>query len=112
MKKIIPITDLQRQAGQIVSGFEESAEPVIITHRGRAAAVLIPVAQYEQIEEDLARLDELELREMLTQAEARIAAGQTMPHKKVKERMAWRMKDASSKSLLEKNGPVKTGPKD
>ena len=65
MKKIIPITDLQRQAGQIVSDFDEAAEPVIITQRGRAAAVLMPVARYQQMEEDLARLDELELRDML-----------------------------------------------
>ncbi len=88
MKKIIPITDLQRQAGQIVSGFDETDEPVIITQRGRAAAVLVPVARYEQMEEDLARLDELELREMLAVAEAQIAAGRTVSHRKVKERMA------------------------
>lgn len=98
MKKIIPITDLQRQAGQIVSGFDESAEPVIITQRGRAAAVLIPVARYEQIEEDLARLDELELREMLVEAEKLIAAGQTVSHRKVKERMARRMSASSKES--------------
>ncbi|MGH9837523.1 MAG: type II toxin-antitoxin system Phd/YefM family antitoxin [Blastocatellia bacterium] len=97
MKKIIPITDLQRQAGQIVSGFDKSAEPIIITQRGRAAAVIISVARYEEIEEDLARLDELELREMLILAEAQIAAGQTISHKKVKERMAQRMKAASSR---------------
>ena len=95
MKKIIPITDLQRQAGQIVSNFDESAEPVIITQRGRAAAVLMPVALYQQMEEDLARLDELELQEMLAVAEAQIAAGQTVSHGKVKERVAQRMKDAS-----------------
>jgi len=95
MKKIIPITDLQRQAGQIVSGFDETAEPVIITQRGRAAAVLVPVARYEQMEEDLARLDELELREMLTVAEAQIAAGQTISHQKVKDRIAQRMQEAS-----------------
>jgi len=98
MRKIIPITDLQRQAGQIVSGFDESAEPIIITQRGRAAAVIISVARFEEIEEDLARLDELELREMLTQAEAQIAAGQTVSHEKVKERMAQRMKADSPRN--------------
>ncbi len=98
MKKIIPITDLQRQAGQIVSGLNETAEPVIITQRGRAAAVLLPVARYEQIEEDLARLDELELREMLSEAEKQIAAGQTLSHRKVKERIAQRMNAASKES--------------
>ena len=96
MKKIIPITDLQRQAGQIVSGFDEAAEPVIITQRGRAAAVLMPVARYQQIEEDLARLDELELRDMLATAESQIAAGQTISHRKVKERIEQRKGSASA----------------
>lgn len=95
MKRIIPITDLQRLAGQIVSGFDKTAEPIIITQRGRAAAVLMPVARYEQIEEDLARLDELELRAMLSEAEKQIASGQTVSHRKVKERMARRMTAAS-----------------
>ena len=90
MKKIIPITDLQRQAGQIVSAFDESPDPVIITQRGRAAAVLIPVARYQQMEEDLIRLDELELRDMLAAAESQIAAGQTVSHRKVKEKLAQR----------------------
>jgi prevent-host-death family protein len=99
MKKIIPITDLQRQIGTIVSGCETSGEPVIITQRGRAAAVLLPVSRYEQIEADLTRLDELELQAMLQQAEANIAAQQTISHQEVKERMAARMK----------TGAVKTG---
>jgi len=102
MKKIIPITDLQRQAGQIVSGFDETAEPIIITQRGRAAAVLMPVARYERIEEDLARLDELELQEMLVEAEKQIAAKRTVSHRKVKERMARRMNAASRESANRK----------
>ena len=96
MKKIIPITDFQRQAGQIVSGFDETTEPVIITQRGRAAAVLLPVARYQQMEEDLQRLDELELREMLTAAEAQIAAGQTISHQSVKDRFSQRMNNTSA----------------
>lgn len=95
MKKVIPITDLQRQAGQIVNGFNEEAEPVIITQRGRAAAVLMPVARYQQMEEDLNRLDKLELQELIATAELQIAAGQTISHRKVKERISRRMENAS-----------------
>ena len=96
MRRIIAITDLQRQAGQIVSGFENSPEPVVITQRGRAAAVLLPVQRYEEIEADLERLDELELQSMLAAAEAQIAAGKTISHQDVKERLARRLR-ASAK---------------
>ncbi|MGH9832010.1 MAG: type II toxin-antitoxin system Phd/YefM family antitoxin [Blastocatellia bacterium] len=95
MKRIIPITDLQRQAAQIVGSLSESEEPFIITQQGRAAAVLMPVARYEQIEQDLARLDELELREMLAIAEAQIAQKKTVSHRKVKERLAERIKETA-----------------
>jgi prevent-host-death family protein len=99
MKKIIPITDLQRQIGTIVSGCETSGESVIITQRGRAAAVLVPVRRYEQIEEDLARLDELELQAMLVEAEAQIAARQTISHQDVKARMAAHLKKTKTETV-------------
>jgi prevent-host-death family protein len=87
MKKIIPITDLQRQAGQIIGGLVDSQEPVVITQRGRPAAVLFSAARYEQIEEDLERLDELELLEMVTRAREARANNETISHKEVKTRL-------------------------
>jgi prevent-host-death family protein len=87
MKKIIPITDLQRQAGQIVSGINASPDPVLITQRGRPAAVLISAKRYAQIEENLQRLDELELLDMVERSRQALAAGQTLSHKQVKARL-------------------------
>jgi prevent-host-death family protein len=108
MKNIIPVTDLQRQAGQIVNGFNQaSAEPVIITQRGRAAAILLPVRRYEEIEADLARLDELELQSMLAVAETQIAARQTVSHQQVKARIAERMKSAKKKASPTRLKPAK-----
>ena len=87
MKKIIPITDLQRQASQIVGGFAESDEPVIITQRGRAAAVLLPAKKYARIEEDLVRLDELEMLALTQQGLDDFAHGRTLSNKEVRARL-------------------------
>lgn len=87
MKRIVPITDLQRQAGQLVSGLTKSDEPVIITQRGRAAAVLMSASRYSQIEEDLERLDELELLEMVHAAQQAKSEGKTISHDEVKKRL-------------------------
>jgi prevent-host-death family protein len=95
MKKIIPITDLQRQAGQIVGGLVSSDEPVIITRRGRPAAVLLSARRYSQLEEDLERLDELELVEAIASARDAISKGQTMSHAQVKARIEKRHNVAS-----------------
>jgi prevent-host-death family protein len=85
MKRIIPITALQRQAGQVLNSLSDSDEPVIVTQRGRASAVLISAERYTQIEEDLERLDELELSEMVRRAREARAAGETVAHEDVKK---------------------------
>src|ERR1700754_1197764 len=87
MKRIIPITDLQRQAGQVLNSLSDSDEPIIVTQRGRASAVLISAERYTRIEEDLERLDELELSEMVRKAHEARAAGDTVSQEDVKKRL-------------------------
>lgn len=87
MKNIIPITDLQRQAAQIINDANESSEPVIITQRGRASAVLLSAKRYEQIEEDLALLDEFELERLIAEGERAKANGDLISHEEVKKRL-------------------------
>lgn len=87
MKDIIPITDLQRQAGKIIKSLSEKEEPVVITQRGRASAVIISTERYSEIEEDLKRLDELELIEMVEKSRQQIAEGKTLSQDEVKKRL-------------------------
>ncbi len=47
MDKIIPISDLQTKAKQYVEQVKETDQAVVITQRGRAAAVLVSVDAYE-----------------------------------------------------------------
>ncbi len=47
MDNIIPISDLQSKAKKYVDQVKKTAEPVVITQRGRAAAVLISYAEFE-----------------------------------------------------------------
>lgn len=56
MDKIIPISDLQTKAKQVVEQVKDTDQPVVITQRGRAAAVLVSVETYEGL---LATRDEM-----------------------------------------------------
>ena len=56
MGKIIPISDLQTKAKQYVEQVKDTDQPVVITQRGRAAAVLV---SYEVYEGFLATRDEM-----------------------------------------------------
>lgn len=56
MDKIIPISDLQTKAKKYVDQVRDTDQPVVITQRGRAAAVLV---SYEAYEGFLATRDEM-----------------------------------------------------
>ena len=89
MQRVTAISDLQRQAGPLVSSLAGSDEAILITQRGRAAAVLLSATRYAEIEQDLERLDELELREMLVAAQQAKAEGRTLTHDEVKRRLGF-----------------------
>ncbi|MDA2924491.1 type II toxin-antitoxin system Phd/YefM family antitoxin [Acidobacteria bacterium AH-259-L09] len=88
MKNIVPISDLQAKASQIISDLEKSKDPVLITRRSRPAAVLISPEDYFRVVEDLERLDELELREMIQQGEKEATQRHVVSSAAVKNRLA------------------------
>lgn len=92
MKNIIPVTDLQRRAAAVISDVNESPEPVIITQRGRASAVLVSAKRYAEIEEDLALLDDLELEFLVEEGLKDKAAGKTISLEDAKKRLGYRGK--------------------
>ena len=49
--KIVPISDLRQGAAAVLKRVRSTRGPVVITQRGRAAAVLLSVDAYERSEE-------------------------------------------------------------
>jgi len=66
---IIPVTDLRQDAAAALKRLRTSQQPVVITQRGRAAAVMLSVEAYEQ------REHERELLRLLARGEREIAQG-------------------------------------
>ena len=66
---IVPITDLRQDATTIVKRLTKSREPLIITQRGRAAAVMVSVEDYEHSRH------ELEILRLLARGEKEIKKG-------------------------------------
>jgi prevent-host-death family protein len=52
VSNIIPITDLRQDAAGVLKRVKGTKEPVIITQRGRAAAVMMSTDAYEKAEHD------------------------------------------------------------
>ena len=66
---IIPITDLRQDAAAALKHVKSTRQPVVITQRGRAAAVLVSMEAYERSEH------ERQLLHLLARGEQEIAAG-------------------------------------
>ncbi len=69
MPDIVPVTDLRQDATSILRKANASKQPVIITQRGRAAAVLVGIEAYEHSQH------EREILHLLARGEKEIKAG-------------------------------------
>jgi prevent-host-death family protein len=67
--KIIPISDLRKNASDVVKDISASKQPVFITQRGRAAAVMVSMEAYEESQH------ELDILRLLARGEKEIEAG-------------------------------------
>jgi prevent-host-death family protein len=68
--RIVPVTDLRQDAAAVLKRLQESEEPLVITQRGRATAVLLSLDAYERSQQ------ERELLRLLALGEREIAKGE------------------------------------
>jgi len=67
---IIPVTDLRQDAASILKRLQDSVDPLVITQRGRAIAVIQSIDTYEKSEH------ERELLRLLAVGEKEISDGE------------------------------------
>ena len=67
------VTDLKRHPREILDHVHQTGRPVVLTVNGRADSVIIDVKVYEK------QLKAMKLAQLLSEAEAQVAAGQTRP---------------------------------
>ena len=70
LSNIIPVSDLRQGAAKILKQLKKSDDPLIITQRGRATAVIIGVDAYEKLEH------EKEILRLLAKGDREIEAGE------------------------------------
>lgn len=69
LSNIIPVSDLRQDAAKLLKQLQTNDEPLIITQRGRASAVILGVDAYEKLEH------EKEILRLLAKGEQEIEAG-------------------------------------
>lgn len=78
---IQPVSDFRAKASETIKHVRDSGRPVVLTQRGRSAAVLVGVRAYQGM------LDELEELRDVYRGLADVRAGQVLPHSEARERL-------------------------
>ncbi len=76
-----PVTEIKRHAVEIIGQLREDRIPVLITERGREAAVMLDVGTYRGM------LKRMELLEAVAEGEQDFREGRFSTHEDVVERM-------------------------
>jgi prevent-host-death family protein len=69
LPEVMPVTDLRQDAAAALRKVRSSKQPLVITQRGRATAVMVSIEAFEQAEH------ERQLLRLLARGEREIAAG-------------------------------------
>lgn len=85
MIKQVTVTDLQRNAAKVISDLGKG--PVVVSQRGRPAAVIIDTETFERIERELAEVERKRVLEIVQAGLASYKAGRTSPQSEVERRV-------------------------
>ncbi|MEM7356215.1 MAG: type II toxin-antitoxin system Phd/YefM family antitoxin [Acidobacteriota bacterium] len=80
-KDIRPLSEFRANAASLVQQVRETKRPLVLTQRGHSAAVVVDVAEFERL------VDELELLRDIRLAERQLDQGQGIPHNEAKARV-------------------------
>ena len=85
LPRLVPVTDLKRQAAKVLDALRHDRSPMVITEHGRAAAVLLDIATYEALSR------RAEILKGIEDGERDFADGRTASWDEVKSDLAkWR----------------------
>ena len=85
MIKQVTVTDLQRRAAEVINSLQEG--PVVVSQRGRPAAVIVTTEAYEQMEQAVAEVEAMQVREIVEAGLSSYRAGRTSTQAAVARRI-------------------------
>jgi antitoxin YefM len=78
MSKTVPVRELRSELSQFIDQVADLREHVIVTRRGRPAAVLVPVDEYEALEETAEILSDTDALTAIEEGREEIELGETV----------------------------------
>lgn len=75
MTKILPISEVKARLPELVTGVEDREEEIVVTRKGKPAAVLMSHGEYQRLKETIDVLSDPRLMEQIRTSRAYFAAG-------------------------------------
>jgi len=76
-----PVSEFRANAAKMLAQIKKTGHPLVLTQRGRGAAVVLDIGSYQAL------LDRIDLLESMQRGLDDIAAGRTIPHEEAKRRL-------------------------
>lgn len=87
MARIVPFTEARAKLTELLDDVEARHEHLVITRKGRPAAVVVSSEEWEALEETLEILSDPEAMEALRQSDEDVAAGRVHTWDEVKREL-------------------------
>ena len=75
MTRTLPISEVKARLPELVTGVEEREEEIVVTRKGKPAAVLVNYGEYERLKETLDVLGDPDLMEQIRRSRRFYATG-------------------------------------
>ena len=82
---IKPLSEFRANAAALLDRVRETKRPLILTQRGHSTAVVVDVAEYERLVEEITLLRDVHV------AERQLAEGRGVPHEEAKKQILSRL---------------------
>ncbi len=77
MAKTLPISEVKARLPELVTGVQEREEEIVVTRKGKPAAVLVNYGEYERLKETIEVLSDADLMKQIRRSRRFYAAGGT-----------------------------------
>lgn len=75
MAKTLPISEVKARLPELVTGVEEREEEIVVTRKGKPAAVLVNYGEYERLRETIDVLSDADLMKQIRRSRRFYAGG-------------------------------------
>lgn len=91
--KIVPVRELRSKLSELLSDVADRRDHVLVTRNGRPAAAIVPVDEYEALEETAEILSDRDALAALDEGLAEIERGETVSLEDLRRELATRRAD-------------------